>query len=93
MTYENSIAIWGDGATGKQGFSTIDQTINFSNLFDGEPQFFAGSQIQIQEILTLYFNIVDAKKIGVDFNWFQSKEYLGNWQFSDSFDTAIVSGD
>jgi hypothetical protein len=93
VTYENTIAIWGDGQSGKQGFLTVNQIINFSNLFDGEPQFFAGSQIQVQEILTLYFNVVDSKKIGVDFNWFQSKEYLGNYQFSDSLDTAIVSGD
>lgn len=65
------------GATAELFFSA---PVMFSQLFDGLPQFYAGSVIQIQEIVTVNTLIVDEKLVSADLRWFNNKRRRGSYQ-------------
>jgi len=71
--------------------------IFFSQIFSGVPEFYAGSTIQVQEILTILLFIPPGNelKIDVDFGWFQNHEYLGTYQLlsGDASTSGVIEGD
>jgi len=80
--YDANLAV-----TGKTGSVEIPinnlQPINLSDIFDGLPQFYAGSTFCIEEVLEIGCVPVDAKLIDVDFRWYPSKYYFGTWTLFD----------
>jgi hypothetical protein len=54
--------------------------ILLSQIFDGTPQYFSGSIIQCQEILTITTTITDEKLVDVDDRYWNQHKYLGTWQ-------------
>jgi len=73
------------GARGK----ILPSPILFSEIFDGVPQFYSGSTINCQEILTIECNIRigEERFVDADFRWFDPKVYFGTYQFGD-----LISG-
>ena len=67
------------GEVGKIG-RLFQSPILLSEIFDGTPQYFAGSVIQFQEILTITTAITDEKLIDVDDRYWGQHKYLGTWQ-------------
>jgi len=83
MAYEKNYffdAADGAGAHGK----SFDSPIMFSEIFDGVPQFYKGSTIFVQEILTIISQIDPGKEhlVDRDMRWFDPKIYLGTYQLS-----------
>jgi hypothetical protein len=69
------------GETGSFGaVLAFNSTPTFQDLFDGIPQYYAGSMIQVQEVLTIYTDIVDQGLVDTDLTWFAPKRYLGTYQ-------------
>jgi hypothetical protein len=68
------------GETGSIGRVSISGNPNLSQLFTGTPQFYPGSLIQIEEILTIITAIVSPELVDVDYRWFSPKKYLGTFQ-------------
>jgi hypothetical protein len=84
MAYEFTISFAegeGSGAVGR----ILPSPILFSEIFDGTPQFYAGSTIFVQEVLEVLSNIIIGKEalVDVDFKWFDPKVYIGTYQFGD----------
>jgi hypothetical protein len=52
----------------------------FSQLFDGSPQFYPGSLVQVEEIITIFTSIVQEHLVDTDLNWWQPKKYIGSYQ-------------
>jgi hypothetical protein len=92
MAYRTTFDI--NGQTGTIGFIRYGDPLAFSQLFDGIPQYYPGSIIQVQEILTIITRIADASVVDVDLDWFDPKKYLGTYQVID-FDgvTSHAEGD
>jgi hypothetical protein len=78
VVFNASIDIFGQ--TGTIAISQFGTTINLSQLFDGTPQFYPGSLIQIQEVMTLVTRIEDPKLVDVDYRWAFPREYRGTFQ-------------
>jgi hypothetical protein len=53
-------------------------------VFNGTPQFYPGSMVQIEEIVTIVTSVVDEKLVDIDFGWWQPHRYLGTFQVIDS---------
>lgn len=68
------------GAVGVLQLSDDGSVPTFDDLFDGLPQFYHGSTIQVQEILTIVTSIDKPSLVDVDLNWFVPRAYLGNFQ-------------
>ncbi len=70
----------GDGKFGQ----SLPTSITFTDIFDGTPQFYAGSTILVQEILDIVTTIVPGLEhlVDIDKRWFSNKEYLGTYQFN-----------
>lgn len=81
MAYTNTFDI--SGQTGKIGVARYGGEITFQQLFTGAPQYYAGSVVQIQEILTIYTDVVRPEVVDVDLAWFVPKKYLGTYQILD----------
>lgn len=77
----------GSGAHGK----SLDTPIMFSEIFDGVPQFYKGSTIYVQEILTIISQIDIGKEhlVDKDMRWFDPKIYLGTYQLSALLSTPL----
>lgn len=76
--------------TGLQGvLLNGGQPINFSQIFEGLPQFYAGSSFTVQEILRLELNIDNDSLIDKDLKWFPEKIYAGTYTFGSN---ALISG-
>lgn len=78
------------GQTGSIGLITLSGAPNLSQLFTGTPQFYAGSLIQIEEILTIVTSIDDASLVDVDYRWFSPRKYLGTYQLINTL--GLLSG-
>jgi hypothetical protein len=58
----------------------------FAELFSNPPLYYFGSQIHVQEIMTINSEILNADLVDVDKRWFNERYYLGTWD-SDSIIT------
>lgn len=58
----------------------------FQEIFTRPPLYYYGSQIHVQEILTINSQILDRSLVDVDKRWFNERYYLGTWD-SDSLIT------
>lgn len=87
MAYNFSYNAPADGTSGPTGL-ILPSVINFSQIFDGVPQFYTGSNIEVQEILTIQSDIKIGEEglVDVDFKWFDPKKYYGTYQFGDIID-------
>jgi hypothetical protein len=54
-------------------------------VFNGTPQFYPGSMVQIEEIATIFTSVVNEQLVDIDFGWWQPHKYLGTFQVVDSF--------
>lgn len=90
MAYERNIFFDADSGSGAQG-KTLESPILFSEIFDGVPQFYAGSTICVQEILTIISNIQIGKEhlVDVDMRWFNPKVYFGTYQLTALINTPL----
>jgi hypothetical protein len=74
------------------------QPINFSEVFDGAPQFYSGSTIELLEVLTINSQVVpnQAYLVDIDYRWFDPKVYLGTYQLGalviDGLETEAEGG-
>jgi hypothetical protein len=68
------------GQTGTIGLVQIAPPPTFAQIFDGVPQFYAGSSFVVQESLRIFTEVVDPSVVDVDLNWFENKQYLGSYQ-------------
>jgi hypothetical protein len=73
------------GETGRTGVLQFNGVPTFADIFDGVPQYYPGSSIEVQETLRIFTNITNPDVIDVDFNWFAPKKYLGSWQILEPF--------
>lgn len=64
---------------------------NLSDVFTGTPQFYPGSIVQIQEILTIDTILDDESLISTDLRWFETKRRLGTYQVGDILITSPYS--
>jgi hypothetical protein len=57
-------------------------SINFTQIFDGLPQFFPGSIITVQEIVQFLITVTAGEEhlVDVDYRWYEPKVYLGSYQ-------------
>jgi hypothetical protein len=81
MAYNYTYQQPANAGSGTQGL-ILPTPINFSQIFDGTPQFYVGSSIEVQEILTITSEVIpdQAHLVDVDFRWFQPKTYYGTYQ-------------
>jgi hypothetical protein len=77
MAFSTTFSI--SGSRGKVGWFGSG-AINFSQLFTGKPQYYAGSVIQVQEVVTIYTSIYEPIAVDKDFGWFVDKQYIGTFQ-------------
>ncbi len=69
------------GSTGRSGVALrLGTPLNFSQIFDGSPQYYPGSVIQVEEIATIYCTITNPEWIDVDNSWWSPHQYLGSYQ-------------
>ena len=90
MAFSSTFSI--AGSTGRTGWYGGLTPVKFSQIFSGIPQQYAGSLVQVQEIVTIYTSVTDSKLVDVDLNWFDSKKYLGTYQLIDR-DSVSPHGD
>jgi hypothetical protein len=83
------------GERGKIGaVIALPDTINLSQLFAGTPQYYPGSVIQIQEVLSIQTSLYDDTVVDVDYTWWDNHLYLGTWQITQgAAGIAIRDGD
>jgi hypothetical protein len=79
----------GNEQTGNIGVLSFGGTRNFSDLFTGLPQYYPGSTIQVQEIISVLTKVTDSKLVDVDFNWWEPKQYLGTFQVLSAVGLAL----
>jgi hypothetical protein len=71
-----------------------DTGVNFSQIFDGTPQFYPGSQITIEEIVTIQTVITEPHLVDIDKRYFFPLEYRGTWQILPPFpEIDMTEGD
>jgi hypothetical protein len=78
------------GQTGSIGLISIGALPNIPSLFNGTPQHYAGSLIQIRERLTIVTNINIPELVDVDYRWFSPRKYLGTYQLINNF--GLIAG-
>lgn len=67
-------------STGSQGvIFALGSTPSIGSVIDGSI-YYAGSTIQIQEIMDIQTSITNVSLVDVDLNWFEPKQYLGTYQ-------------
>lgn len=90
MAYNRNYTFSIEEGSGKVG-RTLDTPILFSEIFDGTPQFYAGSTIFVQEILTIISDVQIGKEhlVDVDLRWFNPKIYYGTYQLSALIGSGI----
>jgi len=69
-----------NGGTGKQGVLHAVGGINFSDIFDGIPQYYPGSTIQVQELLRINVDVENERLVGRSKGWFDDSLRLGTYQ-------------
>jgi len=86
MGYLHRVDFDANQGWGKVG-RILPQPINFSQIFDGSPQFYSGSTIELQEVLTINSQVIpsQAHLVDVDHKWFDPKIYMGTYQLSALF--------
>jgi hypothetical protein len=52
----------------------------FTDLFIGTPQYYPGSLIQVEEVLTIFTDVIAGNVVDTDLTWFQPKQYIGTYQ-------------
>jgi hypothetical protein len=82
VAYQTIFSIQGQRDT--VGVLNYGAEINFSQIFSGSPQFYPGSIVQVQEILTIATTVYDPQLVAVDLGWFSPKKRLGTYQVIDS---------
>lgn len=72
------------GGTGAQGFQFLFSTpTKFSDIYEGVPEVYPGSIVQVQELLNIQLSIADQTLVDVDKNWFFHHQYVGSYQITD----------
>lgn len=59
------------------------EPIDFSDIFGGIPQLYAGSSFTVEEVIEFGCLIKTPELIDVDFRWYPPKKYLGTWTIFD----------
>ena len=78
MTYNLEVPI--EGQTGAFGEVLGVGPILFGDIFDGAPLYYPGSTITVIERLRIVTAVVIPKFVGIDFEWFQVRRFLGSYQ-------------
>jgi hypothetical protein len=83
MALERQYEFGAGNGSGAKGYA-FGSPVNFSQIFDGAPQFYPGSVITVQEILTIISQVIPGEEHLVDFDkrWFEPKIYLGTYQLT-----------
>lgn len=90
MSYEENIVGFDPGFNGSREFPVNNLgPIQFSQIFNGTPQLYAGSSFTIEEVIEFGVLINKPEVIDVDFRWYPPKKYLGTWTI---FDQVSVFG-
>jgi hypothetical protein len=77
-----------NGARGRIGTIFELEPITFKQLFTGTPQYYAGSIIQVQEVVQVITSIYDEKLVDVDYGWWQPHQYRGTWQLTNGISAS-----
>lgn len=87
--------VQGNGDTGITSYLFLGGApIPFSQIFTGTPQYYPGSTLTVQEILTIRLSIDNPEWIDVDMNWYEQHKYLGTYQtliFDDELGVTPIS--
>lgn len=84
MSYEENIGGFSTGFTGSQEFPVNNlAAIQFSQIFNGTPQLYAGSSFTVEEVVEIGVLINNPRAIDVDFRWYPPKKYMGTWTLFD----------
>lgn len=81
MAYEITESI--DGERDSVGRLQIIPSITFGQIFEGSPQYYPGSIVQVQEILEIRTRLYDESLVDTDRGWFFPKQRLGTFQIFD----------
>lgn len=72
-----------DPASGMgQNYVVFDYPQTIDELYTQPLTFIEGQQIQVQEIVKLFFEILDETLIDTDLTWYGGKKYLGTWRLN-----------
>ncbi len=69
-----------NGATGKIGVIHAAAGITFEDIFDGIPQYYPGSTVQVQETLRINVSLDNPQLVGRSEGWFNTVLRLGTYQ-------------
>jgi hypothetical protein len=75
-----NIAVDISGSTGSFARIFTSNPLTFADIFDGAPQFYPGSNVLVQEILTVKTLIVDDLLVDSDLRWFNVRRLRGTYQ-------------
>jgi hypothetical protein len=68
------------------GVDAFELVFNFpqkvEELYSVPQRFVEGQRIQVQEILRMYFSLVDPSVVDVDKRWFGNRPYIGTWRLN-----------
>lgn len=84
MSYEENITGFNAGFNGSREFPINNLgDIQFSQIFNGVPQLYAGSSFTVEEVIEFGVLINIPEAISVDFRWYPPKKYMGTWTLFD----------
>jgi hypothetical protein len=84
MAYEEDITNFPVGFNGSQEFPVNNlNPIQFSQIFNGVPQLYAGSSFTVEEVIEFGVLINNQSAIDVDYRWYPPKKYMGTWTIFD----------
>ncbi len=90
MSYEENITGFDAGFNGSREFPVNNlDPIQFSQIFNGTPQLYAGSSFTVEEVIEFGVLINNPEAISVDLRWYPPKKYMGTWTI---FDQVSVFG-
>lgn len=68
------------GRSGSIGILQIEPQLTFEQIFSGEPLYYHGSIVQVQENYKIFTRIYDRSIVDRDHRWFSPKDFLGTYQ-------------
>jgi hypothetical protein len=84
MSYEENITGFDAGFNGSREFPVNNLgDIQFSQIFNGVPQLYAGSSFTVEEVIEFGVLINNPEVIDVDLRWYPPKKYMGTWTIFD----------
>lgn len=81
MPYAKIVALGGD--TGRISVNLYEEEILFSDIIQGIPQIFEGSQFCVRERFSLFTSIEEPSWVSADFGWYNKRRFIGTYQILD----------